>query len=361
MDIKRVAKAQTLPTDKLHESVLRYLNQNITTGAVLRDADTNEIVAVDFTGSENNAEGRRIRRKFIQKIINGSAGSNLVVQFFAEDIATTTQDAREKARGELVGALADEFQALSNTFAFAPRPGHLPPSSIPGAQALVNTSPQDQFWFEGSVGDLNRIPTLRIITDSPTGDVKVEESTTDFLLQDVSESRNEKFQIVDTFGRSFAFFFGKRPEIYTYSGILLNTKNFDWKRRFLDLYENKLRGTRAVENGVRAQIAYENVVREGYILGASISYSQAYLYYVVFNFTMFITRAVSMAETVTSETRQDRDVSQIDSARPVTGDFSGAPEIDPNSKQAEEIKKAAKDNSEGVKTFPVSPVAFGFS
>ncbi|TAL45266.1 MAG: hypothetical protein EPN91_02790, partial [Salinibacterium sp.] len=93
---------------------------------------------------------------------------------------------------------------------------------------------------------------------------------TKFFLEGVQENREEKVQIIDTFGEWVAFFFGRRPEIYSYSGTLLNAKNHDWKNEFQENYDNYLRGSQAVKNQATIMLQYDDVLVEGYMLNCSI-------------------------------------------------------------------------------------------
>lgn len=141
--------------------------------------------------------------------------------------------------------------------------------------------------------------------------------TNEFILTNVSEGSQEKFQLFETFDQDFIYFFDRRPHIYTYNGVLINGDdtafNFDpsaaafdnagnptsitenseidmqWKNRFQRLYETKLRGTKCVENGARVVLTYEDTVREGYLLNMSLSESAGNTLTVPFSFTMFVT------------------------------------------------------------------------
>lgn len=139
-----------------------------------------------------------------------------------------------------------------------------------------------------------------------------------FLLQDVSEQRQEKFQVTDTFGFPHIFFYGKRPEIYQFNGVLPSQElsisssviyksldpasdgvpfnpdfvpDADWAANFIEIYEREFRGTRTAKRNTYVQIAYDDLVREGYILSMDLRYSQAAMGLAPFTFTMFITRA----------------------------------------------------------------------
>jgi hypothetical protein len=123
--------------------------------------------------------------------------------------------------------------------------------------------------------------------------------TAEFLLQDAQEVDSEKFQIVNTFDAPRIHFMGRRARVFSYSGILANSFNLQWKNRFLDMYDRYLRGSRAVSLRAVAQLIYDDVLREGYILSNTIAPSQSLLNAVPFSFTMFVTRTVSLADAAT--------------------------------------------------------------
>lgn len=88
-----------------------------------------------------------------------------------------------------------------------------------------------------------------------------------FILEQVSEGSAERAQIVETFGDFYVFLFGTRPQTFTYSGTLINTKNVNWYSDFQFYYDNYLKGTRCVENDATLILTYGGRQVEGYILG----------------------------------------------------------------------------------------------
>jgi len=111
---------------------------------------------------------------------------------------------------------------------------------------------------------------------------------TKFFLENVQENREEKVQIVDTFGEWIAFFFGRRPEVYTYSGTLLNAKNHDWKNEFQENYEHFLRGSQAVKYRATMFLQYDDVVVEGFMLNCNIQQSAITHNGVPFSFSLLV-------------------------------------------------------------------------
>lgn len=110
-----------------------------------------------------------------------------------------------------------------------------------------------------------------------------------FLLQDVQEQRTEKQQIVETFGEDYIFFFGERPRFLRFSGLLMNTADFNWKSEWWENYENNLRGSKLVELNARLYVYFDDVVVEGYILDSATTWSAGTPYSVPFQFTLFVT------------------------------------------------------------------------
>ena len=93
---------------------------------------------------------------------------------------------------------------------------------------------------------------------------------TNFFLQAVSEADQEKYQIVETFSSYYAFFYGRRPPIYNYSGLLLNDPNHNWMNSFKFMYDNYFRGTASAELGAQAVVQYDKRMVSGFLLGMNI-------------------------------------------------------------------------------------------
>ncbi len=111
-----------------------------------------------------------------------------------------------------------------------------------------------------------------------------------FLLRSISESRQEKAQIVETFGATFLYFFGERSTIKEVQGILLNTDNFNWKSEWLKNYNKYLRGSACVRNRARLVLSYGDRLVEGYLLSTTTSEMDEQPMMCPFSFTMFVTR-----------------------------------------------------------------------
>ncbi len=91
-----------------------------------------------------------------------------------------------------------------------------------------------------------------------------------FLLQNIQRPKQEKYQLLETFGQSFIYFFGPRPNIYTISGILFNSADFNWKAEFLKNYDLYIRGTQCAYYKTSAYLSYDDTILRGFIINSSI-------------------------------------------------------------------------------------------
>lgn len=114
-------------------------------------------------------------------------------------------------------------------------------------------------------------------------------SYSNFLIQQVQEERVEKQQIVETFGEAFIFFFGERPRILNFQGVLINTFDFNWEAEWWYNYDNYLRGTKCVENDSRVYITFDETMVSGYIMATNSTKSSQEKNYVPFSFQLFVT------------------------------------------------------------------------
>jgi len=121
-----------------------------------------------------------------------------------------------------------------------------------------------------------------------------------FIIQKATERRDEKAQVVDTFGQPWIFFYGEKPRVLEVQGVLMNTLDFDWKTEFWRNYNAYLRGTRLAEMNARIYLYYDQQIVEGYMLGAMADTASDLPYYVPFGFTLFVTAHTYLGEINTS-------------------------------------------------------------
>lgn len=110
-----------------------------------------------------------------------------------------------------------------------------------------------------------------------------------FILQEVTESRMEKQQIIETFGDSYIFFFGEEPRFLEIQAVLLNTADFNWKAEWWANYGQYLRGTKLVEMGARCYLFYDDNIIEGYIINAATKENSMQPYHLPLQFKFFVT------------------------------------------------------------------------
>jgi hypothetical protein len=143
----------------------------------------------------------------------------------------------------------------------------------------------------GIIPKENSIATLQIKGSNSSTRATLRE----FFITGVSEQDAEKFQIVQTFGKDYIFFYNRKPLIYTINGILYNTKDKSWKDDFKENYNTFLRGTKLVEGGNTALLTYDGVEREGYLLSLDYRTDANNTNAIPFSFSMFITAESKIA------------------------------------------------------------------
>lgn len=86
----------------------------------------------------------------------------------------------------------------------------------------------------------------------------------DFILMNVSQALDEKFQISEVLEDNYvAFFFGQRAPMWTFSGALMNTYQDDWTMNMWRLYSEMGRGTRLAQRGLMMSIRYDSMIVTG--------------------------------------------------------------------------------------------------
>lgn len=153
-----------------------------------------------------------------------------------------------------------------------------------GIQASPNTFSMIQ------VKDSGGRPVPLINSSAPSDLTKSANMTANYILQSVTESRDEKLQLLETFGQAYGFFFGERPRVVQFSGTLVNTVDFNWRSEWWANYEEVFRGTKLVEKNARMYITYDDIVIEGYMLNSAIGQqAEANPNLVSLNFSMWVT------------------------------------------------------------------------
>ena len=119
---------------------------------------------------------------------------------------------------------------------------------------------------------------------------------TDWLLQTVREERVEKTQLLETFGETYLYAFGKKPQTLSFQGTLLNTVDFNWRATFWENWEQNFRATKLIEHKARMYISWDDILVEGYPINAVTHQIADNPNVMVFSFTFFVTRYISLAQ-----------------------------------------------------------------
>lgn len=115
-------------------------------------------------------------------------------------------------------------------------------------------------------------------------------TTSNLIIQSVSESREEKQQIVQTFGEDFVYFFGERPVMTQFTAILPDSVEFQYAAEFWRNYEQVLRGTSLVTRNLRAYVSVGRKVYEGYLVSATTQRQAEQPRVIQLTFTLYTTR-----------------------------------------------------------------------
>lgn len=110
-----------------------------------------------------------------------------------------------------------------------------------------------------------------------------------FILQEVTEQRMEKKQILETFGDAYVFFFGEAPKMLQCTALLVNSNDFNWEAEWWENYDKYFRGTKLVEMGARCYLFYDDTVVEGYMLMANAKKTSQQPLSVGLSFQFFVT------------------------------------------------------------------------
>lgn len=121
----------------------------------------------------------------------------------------------------------------------------------------------------------------------------------DFFLQSAEESFEEKFQIMETLGDSYAVYgLGKKPRIWSYSGVLLNSQENDWRVNFIKMFDDYISISRLAKfrkNTLNNQVnlIYDSFNIRGAILNLRTSLRSDNELATPFGFTMLVTKLTS--------------------------------------------------------------------
>ncbi len=162
-----------------------------------------------------------------------------------------------------------------------------------------------------SAGDA-AVPKGRTLRNTSAPPAQTTYYTHNFLLQNITETRNEKSQFITTFGATYGFFFGEQPRLINCTAILPNTADFEWHKEWWMNYEGRLRGTSLTSSNTKAELKYgsgrDQTSVFGYITNCTTIASSQDPYVVQLNFSMFV-ESVSRGQLNDEAPRRDPNAS----------------------------------------------------
>lgn len=118
----------------------------------------------------------------------------------------------------------------------------------------------------------------------------------DFMVTSVDESFDDRYQVMETLGDNYALFgLGKKPSVFNFSGVLLNTVENDWRVAFIYMYQQYISISQLAkfrDGNFRnfMTIRYDSMFAQGALLGLRTSIRAENEMVTPFSFTMLVTR-----------------------------------------------------------------------
>jgi hypothetical protein len=128
-------------------------------------------------------------------------------------------------------------------------------------------------------------------TDNGLGSATGGTGYVDFLLSEVEERRDERYQISEVLSDDFVtYVFGQHAPIWSFSGWLFNTKQDDWAAAFDILYDNVLRASKMADIQQTLRLRYDNKVVTGTMINVGKSMRAEMQMAYNFSFQMIVTQ-----------------------------------------------------------------------
>ena len=158
------------------------------------------------------------------------------------------------------------------------------------------SSKRDRHTFTSeslATADIN-VAKIRVVSTIPNKEVDKEikdKAYVGFILTEVQENHSEKLELVPLPGDTYAsYFYGASPRQFSFSGVLLNTDQDQWRDSFEQLYEEYLRGSASSRNFNIVQIRYGGRIVSGWLLNMSQQQSSQSDLYAQFSFSVLVSR-----------------------------------------------------------------------
>ena len=113
----------------------------------------------------------------------------------------------------------------------------------------------------------------------------------DFFMTQAQEPLVENAQIVEVLGDNYvSYFYGQKPPIFRYDGVLLNSVQDDWRIAMWLIYTYIIRGTQLARRKVAVTLAYDSVMITGSIMNMTEILRADNELAVPFSFNMLVQR-----------------------------------------------------------------------
>lgn len=174
-----------------------------------------------------------------------------------------------------LGVQADDFNDTDNSYVRRPLHGMMIPED---SYATITVR-------------FSNNKKLKVLANTSAQDVYKNTSTTNMIVQRVDESRQEKQQIIETFGEDFVYYYGQRPRMITVSAMLPESEEFQYAQEFWTNYDRVLRGTKLVTRDARVFFTVAGQLFEGYLSTAQTSRTADQPRLIQLSFQMYVTHS----------------------------------------------------------------------
>ena len=153
-------------------------------------------------------------------------------------------------------------------------------------EQLIPTPTRDQII---AVGGEDTLPSGKLWVDTLDGFSPYYGIFNNFSLLNVLEGSDAIVKIHQNFSKSWnAFFFGDRPQIFTFSGLFIDSKEYPYYQEFMVAYEKILSGRKCIENNIVMKIIYDNKLISGYMMNIATTMEASSPFMKQFRFTVLV-------------------------------------------------------------------------
>jgi len=111
-----------------------------------------------------------------------------------------------------------------------------------------------------------------------------------FILVGDKPKASEKIQVNEMFGPTLTFILGPKFRPFSFTVILLNDVNNNWKNKLLSFWDRALRASQAVASGRQAILSYDGTQVIGQLIDLDATTDSQTQHFTVATMTMLVTR-----------------------------------------------------------------------